>query len=147
MSTSNQAKLEFSIIINASQDHVWDILWSDNTFRQWANIIDEGTYMKGELKEGGEVEFISGNGLGVTSIVEKLVSGEFLLLRHSSDTQDKGKRARENQWTGGTESYMLKHVDSITTLTALIDVPLELEDYFKETYPKAFERVKILAEE
>lgn len=146
MSDSKPNQLEFSITIKASKEKVWDTLWNDKTFRQWANIIDEGTYMKGELKEGCEIEFISGNGYGVTSLVEKLIPGEFLLIRHQADTQDVGQRTRQDQWTGGKETYTLKEFDGITTLTAEFDVPPELEDYFKETYPKAFEMVKVLAE-
>ena len=102
--------------------------------------------MVGNLKEGNEIQFISGNGYGVTSLVEKLTPNEFLLLRHSADTQDHGKRERENQWTGGAESYTLAEKNGITTVTLASDVPPELEKYFKDTYPKALERVKVLAE-
>lgn len=146
MSSSNQIQLEFSIVIKASKEKVWDTLWNDKTFRQWANIIDEGTYIKGDLKEGAQIEFISGNGYGVTSLVEKLVPKEFLLLKHNSDTQEEGKRERENQWTGGMESYLLDEINNVTTLTAKFDTPTELVDYFKTAYPKAFEKVKTLAE-
>jgi uncharacterized protein YndB with AHSA1/START domain len=146
MLESKQNQLEFSITIKASKENVWKTLWSDETFRQWANIIDEGTYMVGVLQEGNEIQFISGNGYGVTSLVEKLIPGDFLLIRHKADTQDVGQRAREDQWTGGKESYTLKEVDGFTTLTAIFDAPPELEDYFNETYPKAFEKVKELAE-
>ena len=113
---------------------------------EWAGIIDPGTHMVGDLKEGNEVQFISGNGYGVTSLVEKLTPGEFLLLRHSADTQDDGKREREKEWTGGKESYSLAEKDGTTTLTVAFDVPPEMEEYFKVNYPKALERVKVLAE-
>jgi uncharacterized protein YndB with AHSA1/START domain len=139
-------ELQFSVEINASREKVWDTLWQDETFRQWAGVIDPGTHMVGEMKEGNEIQYISGNGYGVTSLVEKLVEGEFLLLRHSADTQDKGKRERKKQWTGGKESYSLADKEGSTTLTAVFDVPPELEDYFKTNYPKALERVKELAE-
>jgi len=139
-------EMQFSVEINATKEKVWDTLWQDETFREWAGIIDPGTHMVGDLKEGNEVQFISGNGYGVTSLVEKLTPGEFLLLRHSADTQDDGKRERENEWTGGAESYSLSEKDGITTLTAAFDVPPELEEYFKVNYPKALERVKVLAE-
>jgi hypothetical protein len=36
--------------------------------------------------------------------------------------------------------------DIATTLTALFEVPPELEEYFKVNYPQALERVKVLAE-
>jgi uncharacterized protein YndB with AHSA1/START domain len=140
-------ELQFSIEIDASRETVWNTLWSDETFRDWAGIIDPGTYMMGILKEGNEVQFISSeNGYGVTSLVEKLVANEFLLFRHHADTQESGKQAREKEWTGGKESYSLVESEGVTTLTAAFDVPPELEDYFKVNYPKALERVKQLAE-
>ncbi len=134
--------------IIAAKEKVWDTLWEDATFRQWAGIIDPGTYMKGELKEGSEVEFISAeNGYGVTSLVEKVVPNEFLLLRHHADTQDAGTAERDKQWTGGAETYELSGSSHTTLLTVTFDVPTELEDYFKDTYPKALEKVKTLAEQ
>jgi uncharacterized protein YndB with AHSA1/START domain len=140
-------EMQFSIEIHAPKQRVWDTLWQDETLRQWAGVIDPGTYMVGELKEGNEVQFISSeNGYGVTTLVEKLVPGEFLLLRHQADTQANGKQEREKEWTGGKESYSLAEKDGTTTVTAAFDVPPELEGYFKDNYPKALERVKILAE-
>lgn len=138
--------MQFQVEIRATKEKVWDTLWQDETFRQWAGIIDPGTYMVGELREGNEVQFISANGYGVTSLVEKIMPNEFLLLRHQADTQDSGKREREKEWTGGEESYRLMEEESITTLTATFGVPLELEEYFKVNYPKALECVKELAE-
>lgn len=103
--------------------------------------------MEGVLKEGNEIQFISSvNGYGVTSIVEKLIPNEFLLLKHSADTQDKGQNLRDDQWTGGEESYSLKESDGVTSLTATFDVPPELVEYFNEAYPKAFNKIKELAE-
>ncbi len=139
-------QLQFSIQINATKALVWDTLWQDETFRQWAGIIDPGTHMVGYLKEGNEIQFISGNGYGVTSFVEKLAPSEFLLLRHSADTQEEGKQEREKEWTGGTESYLLEEKDGTTTLKTTFDVPPEMEEYFQTHYPKALEEVKLLAE-
>jgi uncharacterized protein YndB with AHSA1/START domain len=140
-------ELKFSIEINASKQRVWETMWQDETFRQWASIIDPGTYMVGELEEGGEIQFISAeNGYGVTSLVEKLRPSEFLQLRHDADTQEVGRKEREKQWTGGKESYSLEEKDGITTLTVAFDVPQELEEYFQTTYPKALEKVKEFAE-
>ena len=40
-------KMQFSIEIKASQERVWNTLWENKTFRDWASIVDEGTYMVG----------------------------------------------------------------------------------------------------
>lgn len=140
-------EMQFTVEIHANKQKVWETLWQDETFREWADIIDPGTYMVGELKEGNEVQFISAeNGYGVTSLVEKFVENELLLLRHQADTQENGERERDKEWTGGKESYVLTENDGVTTLIAAFDVPPELEEYFKDNYPKALEQVKILAE-
>lgn len=137
----------FSINIEASREKVWKILWDDKTLRDWANIIDEGTYMVGELKEGNEVQFISSvSGYGVTSLVEKLIQNELVVFRQMADTKDNGENEREKEWTGGIERYSLANNDNSTMLTVDIDVPSEQEETFKDVMPKALQRIKILAE-
>jgi hypothetical protein len=140
-------KQQFSIEIKAPCEKVWNTLWEDKTFRDWANIIDEGQYMVGGMKEGNEVQFISSaSGYGVTSLVEKLVLNEFVSFRQIADTKDSGERERQKEWTGGMESYSLAENDNVTTLRVNIDVPRGLEEIFKVRFPKALERVKFLAE-
>ena len=138
---------EFSIEIHAPKERVWETLWNDRTFRDWANLIDEGMYMKGELIEGEEVQFISGlNGYGVTSMVEKLEPYSFVLLRMLVDTKESGEALREEEWTGGSESYALNEEGEVTTLTLTTDVPPTQEVTMRERLPKALARVKELAE-
>ena len=140
-------EIQFSIKINASKERVWATLWEDKTFRDWASIIDEGTYIEGEMKEGNAIQFISSvNGYGVTSRIEKLTPNEFVLFRHSADTKESGQLELEKEWTGGTESYSLTEKKGVTTLLLKTDVPQELEEIFKVRIPRAQERIKILAE-
>ena len=140
-------QLQFLIEVHATKEKVWDTLWQDETLREWAGIIDPGTYMVGDLKEGNEVQFISAeNGYGVTSLVEKLTPGEFLLFRHQVDTKESGAQERKKEWSGGRESYALSEKDGTTTVTVAFDVPPGMEEYFKSIYPKVMERVKELAE-
>lgn len=140
-------EIQFSIDINASKERVWATLWEEATFRDWANIIDEGTYMKGVMKEGNEIQFISSvNGYGVTSLVEKLNPNEFVSLRFAADTKDSGQQEREKEWTGGTENYTLTERNGATTLIVKTDVPQEQEETFNIRLPSALERIKTLAE-
>lgn len=140
--------MKFTIDIKASREKVWSTLWEDKTFRDWANIIDEGTYMVGEMKEGAEVQFISSvNGYGVTSFIEKLTSNEFVLFRHMADTKESGKREREREWSGGQENYALEENNGVTTLIVELDAPPEQVETFEERLPKALKRIKELAEE
>ena len=138
---------QFSIEINASKEKVWAALWDDTSFRDWASIIDEGTYMEGIMKEGNEIQFLSSiNGYGVTSLIEKLIENEFVLFKHSADTKESGQQERKKEWTGGTESYSLTENNGVTTLILKTDIPQELEEIFNSRLPRALERVKALTE-
>ncbi|KGK88333.1 hypothetical protein DP73_12615 [Desulfosporosinus sp. HMP52] len=140
-------EIQFSIKINTPKEKVWTTLWEDITFRDWANTIDEGTYMKGVMKEGNEIQFISSvGGYGVTSLIVKLNPNEFVLFRHSADTKESGQLEREKEWTGGTESYSLTEKNGVTTLVVKTDVPQEQEETFNIRFPRALERIKALAE-
>lgn len=140
--------LEFKIIINKPKELVWFVLWDDQSFRDWANNIDEGTYLLGDLAEGNEIQFISSiNGYGVTSLVSKLVLYEYILFKHAADTQDAGTETRDKQWTGGSESYSLSEVNGKTELIIKSEIPDELVDIFKVSMPIAINRIKELAEQ
>ena len=139
--------IEFSIAIKASKEKVWATLWDDVTFRDWASMVDEGTYMKGIMKEGNEIQFLSSvNGYGVTSLIAKLSPNEYVLFRHNADTKEAGQQEREKEWTGGTESYSLAEKKGVTTLIVKTDVPEEQEETFRIRIPEALERIKTLAE-
>lgn len=140
-------ELQFTIDINAPKETVWDTLWQDASLRDWSGIIDPGTYMIGELQEGATVQFNSEGGYGVTSLVSKLVPNRYVVFHHKADTQDDGNKNRDDQWTGGRESYELTETDGTTTLHMRLDVPPELEETMHTSYPKALRRVKELAEQ
>ena len=139
--------LEFRVEINKPKEIVWFALWDDLSFRDWANNIDEGTYILGDLVEGNEIQFISSvNGYGVTSLVKRLIPNEYILFKHASDTQNTGTEIRDKQWTGGSESYTLTENNGSTVLLIKSEIPDELIDVFNISMPKALERIKYLSE-
>lgn len=145
--------LRHSIEIKAPKEKVWRVLWDDQTLRDWASIIDPGTYMTGNLEEGNEVNFIgnSAGGVryGVTSRVEKLIPYKYVLFTRIADIvvhPDEKIEQRDKQWTGGMESYELTENGGKVNLTIVQDVPDELVEYFNNALPKVLERVKVLAE-
>ncbi len=129
------------------------MLWNDQTLREWASIIDEGTYMTGNLVEGDKVNFIGnsdgGVRYGVINRVEKLIPNKYILLIRIADIKvdkDGGIETRDKQWAGGTESYELEENQGKVILTNTQDVPDELVEYFNDKIPQALERIKVLSE-
>ena len=141
--------MRYSIEINASKEKIWEVLWSDPTLRKWAGIIDEGTYLDGELEEGNEVNFMSASGYGVTSRVEELVPYQRMVFKQIADvkvSKDGSLERREKQWEGGLETYELKDSQGHIELSLEQDVPDELVEYFEKKIPEALECIKTLAE-
>ena len=139
-------EMQFEIEIHAPREKIWATLWQDRTFREWADLIDAGTYMVGDLEEGSTVQFISAEGYGVTSLVSALIPDAYVSFKHQADTQDEDSNSRDDQWTGGRESYTLMDDDSATNFTMSFDGPVELEKAMRESYPKALQKVKELSE-
>lgn len=138
--------IEFTVEINAAKETVWAVLWQDATFRLWAGIIDPGTYMIGELIEGKTVQFRSASGYGVTSLVARLEPNRCVEFWHQADTQKYGLELRDNQWSGGRETYILTEHEFAITLILNVDVPQELEAEMRQAYPLALQTIKQLAE-
>lgn len=51
-----------------------------------------------------------------------------------------------NSWSGAMENYSLKDIGGKTEVIVEIDVTDEFKDYFTETWPKALEKLKSIAE-
>jgi len=70
-------------------------------------------------------------------------------LRNTADIKDWKEQPldeKSKEWSGGTESYLIKEKDGITMLSITIDVPPAHKDEFGQRFPKALQRVKVLSE-
>jgi len=142
-------KLDFLIGIKAPKEKVWDVLWNDATYRKWTSTFSEGSYAVSDWHEGSKVLFLSPSGEGMFSIIQKKVPNEFMSFKHLGTVKD-GKEQPESdetkKWSGAMENYSLKENSGITELTVVMDITEDHEQYFKDTFPKALEAVKTLAE-
>ena len=142
-------KQKFNITINAPREKVWKVLWDDATYRQWTAVFMEGSYVETDWKEGSKALFLSPEGEGMVSTIAVNKPNEFMSIKHVGVVKN-GVEDLESeevkQWSGALENYTLKTVDGNTELTVEMDITEEYKDYFRETLPKALEKVKALAE-
>ena len=143
-------KQEFTKIINASTEKVWEVLWNDKTYPQWTAIFSEGSYAKTDWKEGSKVLFLTPDGRGMVSKIKEKIPNEYMLFEHLGVVENgienlKGKEAKE--WAGATEEYVLERVNNKTHLTVKMDVVEAYKSFFLDTWPKAMGKIKELGEE
>lgn len=142
-------RLEFTIEISASKEKIWGVLWEDATYRDWVSVFCEGTYVKTNWNEGDSVHFLTPDGKGMNSIIEKKVELQYIAFKHISELENFEPQPVDeaaSEWSGGMEIYELIPNQSSVTLKVLMDTLEKYIDYFETTFPKALERVKELSE-
>jgi hypothetical protein len=143
-------KIDFSTHINAPKEKVWNILWSDASYRAWTSAFTEGSYAKTDnWKEGTKVLFLDGKGSGMVSMVAANKPNEYMSFKHLGEVKEgieDTTSERVKAWAGSTENYTLKGENGTTTLFIEMDITDEFKDMFEKIWPKALEKVKELSE-
>ncbi len=143
-------KLYYTITINASSERVWRVLFEEATFRRWTSLFAEGSYFVGDWREGSEIRFMNAGEDGMVSMIETNRPHELMSIRHIGlvangvvDTESDQVKA----WSPAYENYTLAPVEDGTRLTVETDTFVEFEEYFNETWPKALDKVREIAEQ
>lgn len=136
--------LHFSIDIHAPKAPVWDTLWEDHNYRQWTAVFYEGSHAVSDWQEGSKILFLGPNGDGMFSMIEKKKPNEHMVFKHLGELKNGVEEPQD--WGNATESYFLSDTEGGTTLKVELAMAGELEQYFTDTFPKALQIVKSLAE-
>jgi uncharacterized protein YndB with AHSA1/START domain len=141
--------LNFNIRIAANAKTIWSVLWNDETYRKWTAVFSEGSYAESDWKEGSPILFLTPSGEGMSSIIHRLIENKEMTFKHLSTVKDfqvQPLDEKSQQWSGCRESYTIEEVNGMSTFRVSIEVMPGYKDYFIQTFPKALEKVKILAE-
>lgn len=142
-------RLTFKSEIKATKSTVWNVLWNDTTYRKWTSVFSEGSYAVSDWKEGSKVLFLDAKGDGMYSTIARSIPNEFMSFKHLGEVKN-GKEEplneKTNEWAGAMENYTLKETKGLTLLTVELDGAEENLSFFKDTFPKALEKVKALSE-
>jgi hypothetical protein len=140
---------EFRISINAPREKVWNVLWDDSSYRAWTSVFAEGSHAETDWKKGSKVLFLDNRGRGMVSVIAEKIPNEFMSFKHLGEVKEgveDTSSKRVSQWAGALENYSLKTVNGKTELTVDMNITDEFMDYFLNTWPKALDKVKELAE-
>lgn len=145
--------LKFKIEIEAPREKVWKVLWDDETYRQWTlpfcEGISEGSYAESDWNEGSKIYFMSSNGDGMNSVIERKITNEYMAFKHIGELKNFVEMpvdAATEQWSGDMETYRLTQNGTETVLEVNLDTGEKYVDYFQKIFPKCLELVKELSE-
>ncbi|MCE3227724.1 MAG: hypothetical protein K0S32_2275 [Bacteroidetes bacterium] len=137
-------KLNFSVEINAPKEKVWKTLWEDATYREWTSVFTPGSYAKSDWNEGSKILFLSPEGSGMHSIIEKKIPNTQMSFLHKGEIKD-GVEV-DADWGDAREQYFLDEKNGKTTLRVELDIVEEFKKHFNEVFPKALDLVKQISE-
>lgn len=145
-------KLNFSIVINAPKEKVWDTMLEDKTYREWTEPFAPGSHYAGDWNEGSKILFLapSENGeMGMVSRIKENRQYEYISIEHLGFVQD-GKEDTESDgaksMAGALENYTFKENDGKTEVLVDMDSNEEYAEMFNDMWPKALQKLKELAE-
>ncbi len=92
-------RINFKAEINAPKNLVWEVLWNENSYREWTKPFCEGSYYKADWREGGRIHFLSPEGSGMYSDIEKLVADEYVSFKHLGEVKDNNEQPQDENWT------------------------------------------------
>lgn len=141
---------EFSVIIDAPAQLVWDVLWKVESYYQYTAPFCEGSSVITTWQEGTEVKFLDASGQGTWGKIVKNQPPhrmwiEVLGVIHRDGRMDTSTE-QARQWKGAVERYELREKDGSTLLQVEADISRELMDHFLEAWPAALSIVKELSE-
>ncbi|MCS3798680.1 SRPBCC domain-containing protein [Niastella sp. OAS944] len=142
-------KQTFKIAIDAPREKVWNVLWADDSYPTWTAPFAEGSQAITDWKKGSKVLFTDGKGSGMVSKIDESVPNEFMSFLHLGMVKDGVEDTTSDEvkaWAGAHENYTLKEAQGKTELEVEIDIDENHKEYFVDTFPRALQKVKELAE-
>ncbi|MBB6240278.1 hypothetical protein HDC90_004948 [Pedobacter sp. AK013] len=137
-------KIKFKTTINATATKVWDVLFGVKSYPIWTAVFAEGSTVETDWKKGSKAIFGDGKGSGMVAVIAENIPNEFMSIKHVGEIKD-GKE-ESHDWGESLENYTLKEKEGHTELTIDMGIIEKWKDYFNETWPKALDKVKELAE-
>jgi ketosteroid isomerase-like protein/uncharacterized protein YndB with AHSA1/START domain len=150
-------KMHFSIVINAPKEKVWNTMLNEDTYRLWTDVFMPGSHYVGEWSEGSKILFLApeetGKMSGMMSKIKENRPYEYVSIEYIGIVQDgkedtSSKEAKD--WAGSLENYTFKEMDGKTEVLVELFSDTDLEDEYKQmfqdTWPKALQKLKELAE-
>jgi hypothetical protein len=138
-------RLNFSIDITAAKSTIWKALWNESSYREWAGIFFEGSYVVADnWEEGSKVHFLAPDQSGIYSIIERHIPNHIIQFKHIGKVMGGKEQAIDEetkQWSGATETYRLTEGTNAITLEVEIDVLNEHLQFMSNTFPQALKKI------
>jgi|JI10StandDraft_1071094.scaffolds.fasta_scaffold323638_3 hypothetical protein len=154
--------IQFTILINANKQKVWNTMLEDKTYRQWTTAFHEGSFYKGSWETGSEIHFLGpaedGKLGGMYSKIKENRKHEYISIEHLGMVKDGVIDTTSDEvrkWTPAFENYTFTEKARLndpvgqgnqTEVKVEMQVASEYKAMFEEMWPRALKTLKDLCE-
>ena len=145
------ANVMHSVIINAPAEKIWDVLWNEDSYKEWTQFFSPGSNYKSDWKVGGKTYFLDASGKnGSIATIDRMDKPNMVIFKHIGELHN-GKAINNTRkvidWLGSFEKYFIMSFDGYCKLQGESITSPEYADHIKEGFVKGFAKVKELAEQ
>lgn len=144
--------LQFSRIINAPAQKIWEILWNNVTYPIWTKSFNPGgdSILQSDWQVGGRTLFLDEKGNGMISTIKSKKEPYEIVFEHVGEIINGVENTfieKIKNGSGFLEEYILKENNGITTVTATVQASENLETLMNTGFTNGLEELKRLSEQ
>ncbi len=147
-------KINVSIRIHASVDKVWNTVIGNDSYKEWTSVFCQGSYFKGDWSKGSKILFLgpdpkTGVEGGMVSEIAENIHHTYISIKHKgvlNNGVEDTTSEEVKKWAPSYENYSFEEKDGGTLFTVNIDSTDEYYEFFMQSWPKALEKLKEVAE-
>lgn len=142
----------YSIEIDAPREVIWKLLVGRDSFGKWCEPFSpRPLFYEGEWALGQEIKYLTttkeGLRVGTIGTIDEYVPNSHSRCTFSGVVENgQETRGGDSEWIGTREQYDLTGDSAPYTLTVVGDFTDDMVDFFDDTWPKALQALKALAE-
>ena len=146
-------KLHFDVNIKAPAARVFKAVTDKQLFEEWTAEFNPTSTFEGGWNKGDKILFIGiskeGKREGMVSKIKENIPNKQISIQHLGlvqNDQEVTQGPEVEKWANAMEEYFLEEQNGSTNFKVLIDITPDFKDYFTETWPKALNKLKEVAE-
>jgi uncharacterized protein YndB with AHSA1/START domain len=146
--------LHFETLINAPVHNVYTTMTDNKSYSEWTSVFNPTSRFEGSWEKNTKMIFLgdeeNGRTMGMIAKIAENIPDRFICLEYIGMIKNGeevfcGKEVEE--WLGGNEKYIFEDQDGRTLLRIEVDADEKFIGYFKETWPKALQKLKSICEQ
>lgn len=142
-------QIKKSIEIKSTPKNIWEVLFIDKNYRQWASEFSKDSYAVTDWQKGSKVIFTDPSQSGLIGTITGNKPYQFLGIEYDGQLLD-GKEdydsAIAKNIKGGIETYTLTERGDTTELSIVCDMDETYFETMSQAWDKALKKIKDIAE-